>query len=737
MDGLPLDALPAISVPPRSRRSLLRGAAGAGVAALIHDISPVAAMGTPEPPGPEILWDSWGVPHIFAQDAAGLLYAFGWAQMHNHGDLLLRLYARARGRAAEVFGVDALASDLAMRTMGLPARGRIWYQAQSDGFRTNVDAFAAGINAYADQHGTRLDHVCRAVLPVTGEDVFAHLARVLYLFLAGESGTLSSAPAGSLVGSNGWAIAPSRTRDGHALLLANPHLVWAEEHTFFEAQLQAPGSYDAYGATLVGLPVLAIAFTEDLGWTHTNNTIDTADLYRLILDGDGYRFDGQIREFEQSTETLLVRQDDGSLRDEMLTVRRSVHGPVFETTEGETIAVRVAGVDAWSSAAGALEQWWDMARATNFAEFDAVVRRLQLPFFHIIYADQAGHIQLLFNGHSPVRPEGDSDWTTPVPGDTSALLWTEIRPYDDLPRVVDPPGGWVQNSNSPPWYAAYPPALDPEDFPDDIAPRYLTFREQRGIQMLQKNPQLTLERLEELQYSTRMELADRMLDELVAAARQSTDAIARRAADVLAAWDRQALPQSTGTLLFLAWVPAMEPVDGLTLADLFRIPWDPEEPLTTPRQLKDPNQAVQALRVAADQVEARFGRLDVPWGEVARLRRGEADLPANGAPGDPYGVFRVLYFDESHLETTRQMDAFGGDSYVAAIEFSDPVRTRVLLTYGNASQSGSPHVGDQLALSASGEMRTAWRTRQEIDAHLQSREVLTLPVAPEHPEPSV
>ena len=97
--------------------------------------------------------------------------------------------------------------------------------------------------------------------------------------------------------------------DGHALLLANPHLPWSGEYLLFEAQLTAPGVYDAYGATLVGIPVLAIAFNDYLGWTHTVNTLDGADLYRLTPDGDGYRFDGATRAFETRTETIQVQQD--------------------------------------------------------------------------------------------------------------------------------------------------------------------------------------------------------------------------------------------------------------------------------------------------------------------------------------------------------------------------------------------------------------------------------------------
>jgi acyl-homoserine-lactone acylase len=226
-----------------------------------------------------------------------------------------------------------------------------------------------------------------------------------------------------------------------------------------------------------------------------------------------------------------------------------------------------------------------------------------------------------------------------------------------------------------------------------------------------------------------MELADHMLDELIAAARRSGDATAGEAAEVLAAWDRQALPTSTGALLFARWVLAMQSTGhGEELSSLFVTPWDPADPLTMPSGLADPDGAVQALTEAAKQVQSQFGRLDVPWGDVARLQLGSVDLPANGFEGNPFGVFRVFFFDGLYVyspdQATNEMVADGGDSYVAAVEFGETVRAQVLLTYGNASQPGSLHIGDQLVLSANGEMRTPWRTREEIEANLEAREEL-------------
>ena len=97
-----------------------------------------------------------------------------------------------------------------------------------------------------------------------------------------------------------------RSASGNALLLANPHLPWSGYYIFYEAHLKAPG-IDAYGVTLLGVPVLAIAFNDFLGWSHTVNTYDGVDLYELVLRDGGYEWDGGIEPFGTETVTLKVR----------------------------------------------------------------------------------------------------------------------------------------------------------------------------------------------------------------------------------------------------------------------------------------------------------------------------------------------------------------------------------------------------------------------------------------------
>ena len=133
---------------------------------------------------------------------------------------------------------------------------------------------------------------------------------------------------------------------------------------------------DVSGVTLVGLPVIAIGFNDRLGWSHTVNTIDALDAFTLRLAEGGYRMNGEVRAFETRTDTLRIRQADGTVRTEALTIRSSVHGPVLSASETAATAVAVEGLDQH----GMLRQWWDMGRARSLAEI------FRLAFFFVVFA---------------------------------------------------------------------------------------------------------------------------------------------------------------------------------------------------------------------------------------------------------------------------------------------------------------------------------------------------------------
>ena len=187
------------------------------------------------------------------------------------------------------------------------------------------------------------------------------------------------------------------------MLMSNSHLQWGDMHTYFEVQLSAPG-VTSYGAVWVGFPVLRQCFTDFLGWTQTTNNPSQSDLYRLTLKDGGYVLDDQVKPFEVSSEVIKVTRRDGTMREDTMTIRRTVHGPVVADRNGMTVAMRVAAIDR----PRLFEQFWRMGLAKNLAEWKDAMRMQQLPIFHTAYADRDGHIGYVFNATLPVHPTGDS-----------------------------------------------------------------------------------------------------------------------------------------------------------------------------------------------------------------------------------------------------------------------------------------------------------------------------------------
>jgi acyl-homoserine-lactone acylase len=668
--------------------------------------------------GTEILWDTFGIPHIFAPDHPSLFHAYGYAQMEGHAELLVRLYAQARGRAAEFYGDSYLASDRWVRTTGIPEKARQWAAQQTPEFGALIRAFADGLNAWAEKNRTLVSPAARGVLPLTPEDVYAHGLRIIhYDWLTSEQTVYRKARQQPIEthGSNGWAIGPSKSASGNAMLMSNSHLPWSDMDTYFEVQLTAPG-VTSYGAVWIGFPVLRQCFTEFVAWTQTTNGPTGADVYRLTLQGDGYVLDGKARPFEVEQQVIKVRQADGSLRDVPHTIRRSVHGPVFSDRRGVAVALRVAPADRPRM----FEQFWRMGLAKNFDQWRDAMRMQQLPIFHTMYADRDGRIMYVYNAAPPLRERGDyAYWNGVIPGDQSALIAGDrIVPFDELPQAIDPPSGWVQNSNDSPWTSTYPVLIDPAGYRPYIAPRPShTQRSQRGIRLLSESGKISLDDLKAMKLSTRSEIADHFVDDLVAAARQHGSPTAKEAAETLDRWDRQGETTSDGTLLFLRFVQGA----GNNFQNIggYAVPADVRQPLTTPRGFADPKRAAELLDRQARALEDEYDTMHVIWGDVIRLRRGALDLPGNGLPGT-LGAIRTI---STGPFVNGKTEIQGGDTFYAVIEFSKtgPPRGEALLGYGNWSRLGSKHVDDQLPLASQKKMRPMLRTRQAIEQQLESR----------------
>lgn len=666
----------------------------------------------------EILWDSFGVPHIYAKTEEGGFYGFGYAQAQSHGNLLLRMYGESRARAAEYWGEKYESQDKWLVANDVPARSVQWFRQQTPQMQKNLEAFAAGINAYAAAHPDRIAAEVKVVLPLKGVDIIAHAQRLMnFGYIASDRKVLADPSINEAGGSNAWAVAPSRSASGKAMLLANPHLPWAPSQlTYYEAQITAPG-LAIYGATQVGLPVLRFGFNNDLGFTNTVNTMQGFTSYQLTLEGNGYRFDGKVLPFKSETKSYKVKQADGTLKTVSFEQKSTVHGPVFTLPDGKTvIALKVAGLDR----SGVLEQYLDMGKARDWVTFEKALRRMQVVMFNIIYADRAGHILYLDNGLLPKHTSGDLKyWSAPVPGDTSATLWKDVHSYDDMPKLFDPATGFVQNANDPPWLATWPRALDPRAFPAYVAPvGPMSQRAQMSVKLMTKTPKISFDDFVSRKLTTTSLMAERMLPDLLAAAAGSNDADVQAATALLKDWDHRFEPDSRAALLFETWAGIFAP-RNFTDQSNYAVKWTLDDPLETPRGLKDPAAAVAMLKQAVAKTKQLYGAIDRPYGDVSRFHIGDVSVPANGGFGNT-GVFRTITWGPMK---NGERTPVHGETWVSMVEFGTPLKAVGLMSYGNSSQPGSKHNSDQLQLLADKKFRSLWIDRADIERHLEEKMV--------------
>ena len=438
---------------------------------------------------------------------------------------------------------------------------------------------------------------------------------------------------------------------------------------------------------------------------------------------DGYLFDGEVKAFATETHNSSeYKREDGSVREEPLTVRRSIHGPVIAENEKIAVAVQLPPLEF-----GDRVQPLEMMRSKNLDQFLAALELQQMTPLNFLYADREGNIMYTLAGMFPDRPAGDYDWSGLLPGDTSATLWRGLLPYSRMPQVINPPTGYLQSANDAPWTTTLPSGLDPADYPGDWPASVMFPRAARSLEMITARETFSMEEVMGDKFSTFSLVADRVLDDLIAAGRQFGSPQAQEAAEVLANWDRTFDADSPGSVLFAFWAMQLEPDilgTGRFPEEVYAIPTDPTRPFETPMGLADPAAAVAALEFAARAVPEVFGSLHVPWGAFVHFRVGNQDLPGFRSRLGPLWLW-FIHAQSCHAAAGwRRCATVYGDTWVAVIEFSDPVQAMAIMPYGNATQPGSLHIRRiSCRLYAAKQYRPVWHTRAQIEANLELREV--------------
>jgi len=515
------------------------------------------------------------------------------------------------------------------------------------------------------------------------------------------------------VGSNAWALAPERTESGNAILLRNPHLSWTAG--YYEAHLRVPGKLDFYGDYRIGGPFSVIGgFNPDLGFATTNNAGRTHEFYAFLADpsrADHIMIDGASVPLELET-VRIDYVEDGVSRADFREYWTSPFGPVIEQIDSLVYVYRPTLNGEYRAG----EQWLLMMQATNLEEWRAAMRIEARATSNFTYADRDGNIQYVWVSALPDLPH-------PAGGDTLAIfatradqVWTDRVPFDSLPQLLNPPGGYLHNENDSPHFANMNAVMDPASFSFYVQPPTLRLRSQHALELLDNDRVFSLEDVVQAKHSMGMLLADRVKDDLVRAVR-ATGPVGEvaRAIDLIEEWDNTAAAESRGALLFDAWWAQYRSL--MRGREIYEVPWSLTDPAATPRGLRDLAQAGRAFELAIPAAVERYGGWDVAWGEVHRVRRGDVDVPVGGC-GGALGCFRVLNF--ANAEDGKRV-VNGGDGWVLAVEFGDEPRAYTVLGYGQTTRPESPYHDNQAEMFAAGEMKPVLWRESEIEAAVAER----------------
>lgn len=656
--------------------------------------------------------DEYGVPHVYGKTGPDVAYGLAYAHCEDDFDTMQEMLLSVRGLVSSVKRFEGLQNDFIVRAFRVREFVDEKYHTEvSPDVRALCAAYAAGANHYAALHPEEI--FANACFPVTGKDIIAgftlrmpffylihrHLREVLDPRAAPARRTAmadTSLMGDSERGSNTFAVAPSRSADGFTRLAVNSHQPWTGPVAWYEARLHSEDGLDIVGGLFPGAPVILHGHNRDLGWAHTVNIPDLCDVYELTLNPDNpdqYLFDGEWRDFEKSEAAIPLRLW-GALT---VTVKRellwSVHGPAVRKGDG-AYAVRFIGYGEVRQ----LDQFYAMNKARNYEEFRAAVATQGYFCMNFGYADKDGNIWYLYNAKFPVRAEGH-DWSGVVPGDTSETLWTEYWPFDDLPQVLNPPSGFVQNCNSSPWRTTVGPGNpNPEDFPAWLGiPDEMTNRGWRALELFGEDESITREAFDACKFDQRYSRRSMVggLWEAIVALGPFEDNMLREAQALVREWDFSAAPDSRAAALVIL---TGEPIIRAQLMG------------STPPELE------AQFRDAAAFLMRHHGRLDVPWVDINRLVRGDVNAGLGGGPD----VLNAVYGNRMPDGT---LHGHSGDCYILQVEW-DPegnVSSRSVHNFGAAStRPDSPHYADQVDLFVNHRFKPVRLDREDLLSHAQA-----------------
>lgn len=706
-----------------------------------------------------IIRDNWGIPHVYGKTDADAVFGLLYAQCEDDFKRVEMNYIEKLGRKSEVLGEKELYNDLYVRLIIDSAEAVADYNRAPMWLKQLMNSWADGINYYLYKHPQVKPALLTRFKPwytllwtdgsigaistgdVTEQDVKNLYSNNLMLSSVAVQPRLVSPPTGSDVtdelaitnkerkhfdGSNGFAIAPSKTESGNAILYINPHT------TFYfrpEVHVNSEEGLNVYGAVTWGQFFIYQGFNEHCGWMHTSNNVDVSDMYaeQLKRAAKGYVYKYNNKWLPVKEKRIAVKYKQSNLLvTKTFTTYFTHHGPIMAKRDTQIISVKSNNRDMKG-----LMQSWLRTKAKGLDDYKKVMDLKANTSNSTVFADSKGNIAFWHGNFVPVRDK-KFNWGKVVDGTTAATEWKGLHSVEQIVHVYNPSTGWIQNCNSTPFTVSGTASPLKKNYPVYMAPDGENFRGVNAARLLSNGNKFTIDKTISVGYNTYLAAFEILIPALInkyeaLAETDSLKQLLQEPLNILRQWDYRVAENSVAAALAIEWAQLLGPgirkvyiedgeVDQIKATQLF-------SDSATAGQFLNP------LLGVVNNFKRKFGKWDVAWGDINRFQRVSNDILQQY--DDTKESFPVAFassawgmlpaYNSNYYPGTKLRYGTSGNSFVCAVEFGTRIKAKSVLAGGVSGDINSPHFKDQLTMYTKGQFKEVLFYKEDVEKKAEKR----------------
>jgi acyl-homoserine lactone acylase PvdQ len=664
-----------------------------------------------------IIRDTWGVPHVYGKSDADAVFGLMYAQCEENFQKVEENTVELLGRMSEMKGGNFLYQDLQIKLIYDTAAAIEDYKSSPAWFKKLLNAYADGVNYFLYKHPEVKPAVLNRFQPwyalmrtngsisatqtggITTQDM-----KNLYK-MDSNAATFNEHPLPffdvDAVGSNGFAVAPSKTKSKNAIIYINPHV------TFYyrsEMQMVSDEGLNAYGGVTWGTFFIFQGFNEHCGWMHTSSAADVADLYeekvQKVKDNYSYRYNGIDYTAKAKNIRLRYKQNDG-FNEVSITGYYTNHGPVMGTRNGKWLSLKEN-----NRSLTALMQSWLRTKSNGFEAFKKIMDLRSNSSDNTVFADDKGNIAYWHGNFIPKRDTG-FDFSLPVDGTITTTDWKGIHTLDEMVHVYNPASGWIQNCNSTPFTVSGNSSPKKENYPAYMAPDAENYRAINAERLLGKATDMTINKMiKEVGYSHYLSAFEVLLPPVFSAydALPGNDSLKNKLAEpisLLRSWDKNSSESSVATTIAIEWAS---------------------------RSMRNSSakEKLDLLAAIMKDLETKFGSWKIAWGNVNRYQRvGDAEKFDDNKPSLPVGLASSQWGSLPSFATRRTESGkrygYNGNSFIACVEFGKRLKAKSVITGGQSFDPSSKHFTDQAKMYIDGNFKDVLFYKEDVLKHVERK----------------